>query len=168
MPALHNPCQPMHDLRKTCALLALSLVLSLAPEGWAGQKGRRVRRARVEKSAPPKKTTKTILSGTWGGEHVRIKFRGQEADVEFDCAHGTITDPPNTDSASHFDLRGRYVREGPGPVRLNKPPVSQPARYSGSIKGNQISLSVTLTNTSQEIGTFTLTRGSQGLIRKCR
>lgn len=149
-------------------LLALPLVLSLAPDGWASQKVRCVRRARVVKSVAPKKIMKTVRAETWGGEHVRIEFKDGDGRVEFDCAHGTITDPLKTDSEGRFALNGTYVREGPGPIRLNVPRVSQPARYSGTIKGDEMSLSVTLNNTSQEIGTFTLTRGSEGLIRKCR
>lgn len=120
------------------------------------------------KSATPKKTIKTTEEETWGGEHVRIQFAEGEARVEFDCAHGTITDPLKTDSEGHFALNGSYVREGPGPIRLNVPRVSQAASYSGSIKGEEMLLKVTLTNSSQEVGTFTLTRGSQGRIWKCR
>jgi hypothetical protein len=120
------------------------------------------------KSVTPKKIMKTVQPEIWGGEHVRIDFNDGEARVEFDCAHGIITDPIKTDSEGRFALNGTYVREGPGPIRLNVPRVSQPARYSGMIKGDEMSLSVTLNNASQEIGTFTLTRGSEGRIRKCR
>jgi len=163
-----QPFSSMRHLKKTCLLLAVPLVLSLAPDGWSSQKVRRVRRARVVKSVVPKKIMKTVQTETWGGEHVRIEFNDGEARVEFDCAHGTITDPLKTDSEGRFALNGTYVREGPGPIRLNVPRVSQPARYSGTIKGEEMSLSITLNNASQEIGTFTLTRGSAGLIRKCR
>ena len=105
---------------------------------------------------------------TWGGEHIRIRFVEGKARVEFDCAHGTITDPLETNAEGRFDLNGTYVREGPGPTRLNAPRRSQPARYSGKVKGDEMSLSVILNTDSQEIGTFTLKRGSQGLVRKCR
>jgi hypothetical protein len=155
-------------LRETCLLLTLPLVLSLGPDGWAFQSVKSVRKTRVAKDGAPKKTMKTVQSETWGGEHVRIQFNDDKARVDFDCAHGTITDPLKTDSEGRFALNGTYVREGRGPIRLNMPRVSQPARYSGTIKGEEMSLSVTLNNNSQEIGTFTLRRGSEGLIRKCR
>ena len=116
----------------------------------------------------PKKTIKTLPAEIWGGEHVRIEFNDSEARVDFDCAHGTITDPLKIDSEGRFALNGTYVREGPGPIRLNAPRVSQPAHYSGTIKGEEMSLSVTLNNNSQDLGTFTLRRGSEGLLRKCR
>lgn len=155
-------------LKKTFLLVTFSLMLSLAPDGWSSQKVRSVRKARVVKKVAPKKTIKSVPPETWGGEHVRIEFNDGEARVEFDCAHGTITGPLKTDSEGRFALDGTYVREGPGPIRLNAPRVSQPALYSGTIEGERMSLTVTLTNTSQEIGRFTLTRGSEGLIRKCR
>ncbi len=158
----------MLQLRATGLLLALPLVLSLGPDGWAFQSVKSVRRTRVAKDVAPKKIRKTVPEEIWGGEHVRIEFNDGEARVEFDCAHGSITDPLKTDSEGRFSLNGTYVREGPGPIRRNVPRVSQPARYSGTIKGEEMSLTLTLTNTSQEIGTFTLTRGSEGLIRKCR
>ena len=158
----------MLHLKKTCLLLAIPLLLCLAQDAWASQRVSRVRKARVVKSVAPKKIMKIVRAETWGGEHVRIEFNDGEAKVEFDCAHGTITDPLKPDSEGRFALNGSYVREGPGPIRLKFPRVSQPARYSGTIKGDEMSLSVTLNNTSQEIGTFTLTRGSEGLIRKCR
>lgn len=149
-------------------LLTLPLLLSLAPDGWSSQRERSVRKARVVKSVAPKKIVKRALSEIWGGEHVRIAFKDGEARVDFDCAHGTISDPLKTDSEGRFFLNGTYVREGPGPIRRNVQRLSQPARYSGTIKGEEMSLTLTLTDTSQEIGTFTLTRGSEGLIRKCR
>lgn len=158
----------MRYLKKTFLLLALALVLSLGPDVWATQKVKPIRRARVAKSVAPKKIVKRALSEIWGGEHVRIEFNDGEARVDFDCAHGTISDPLKTNSEGRFSLNGTYVREGPGTIRRNVPRVSQPARYSGTIKGEEMSLTLTLTNTSQEIGTFTLTRGSEGLIRKCR
>lgn len=111
---------------------------------------------------------KTNQPETWGGEHILIRFVEGKARVEFDCAHGTITDPLETNAEGRFDLNGTYVREGPGPTRLNAPRVSLPARYSGAIKGDEVSLSVILKNDSQEIGTFILKRGSEGLVRKCR
>jgi hypothetical protein len=163
-----QPFSTIRHLRKTLVFLALPLVLSLTTSVKASQTVRRVRSVTVVKTTPAKKIVKVTSAEHWGGEHVRIEFNDGEARVDFDCAHGTITDPLKSDSEGRFALNGTYVREGPGPTRLNVPRVSQPARYSGTIKNDEMSLNVTLNNSSQEIGTFTLTRGSEGLIRKCR
>lgn len=157
----------MRHSKQVLVFLALPLVLSLAPDVWASERVEPIRKAPLVKRVAPKEI-KTGPAENWGGEHVRIEFTEGEGRVDFDCAHGIITDPFKTDSEGRFNLNGTYVSERPGHVRLNVPRVSQPARYSGTIKGDEMLLSVTLKRDSQEIGTFTLTRGSQGLIRKCR
>lgn len=105
---------------------------------------------------------------TWGGDHVRVVVREGGADVEYDCAHGTMDAPLDLDDAGRFDVAGRHVREGPGPIRVGKTPPGRPARYTGRVSGRTMTLTVTLTDTSQEVGSFTLTRGREGRVRKCR
>lgn len=148
--------------------LGLPLLILLAPVVSASLGAQRISRTSAVRSVSLKEIIKTGVAENWGGEHVRIKFNDDEGTVEFDCAHGTITDPLKTDSEGRFNLNGTYVTERPGHVRLNVQRVSQPAHYSGTIKGDEMLLSVTLNKDSQEIGTFTLRRGSEGLIRKCR
>lgn len=105
---------------------------------------------------------------TWGGEHIRVELRNGGADIEYDCAHGTMSALPVPDAEGRFVVAGTHVREGPGPIRVGIKPVTRPARFTGKISGDTMTLSVVLTDTSQEIGTFTLTRGSDGRIQKCR
>ncbi|MCA1634525.1 MAG: hypothetical protein LC802_12730 [Acidobacteria bacterium] len=109
-----------------------------------------------------------VASGVWGGQHIRMNVRADGASVEYDCAHGTIDETLELDNEGRFDAKGTHVREGPGPIRVGKLPRSRPARYTGRVGGDEMSLTLTLTDTSQEIGTYTLTRGSEGFIRKCR
>jgi hypothetical protein len=71
------------------------------------------------------------------------------------------------DSEGRFDARGTFTREG-GSIRVGIPRVRRAARYEGQVSGQRLSLTVTLTDTSQTVGTFTLTRGSEGQLRKCR
>ncbi len=109
-----------------------------------------------------------VASGVWGGEHVRMNVRADGASIEYDCAHGTIDETLELDAEGRFDAKGTHVREGPGPIRVGKLPPSRPARYTGRVSGDEMSLTLTLTDTSQVVGTYTLTRGSEGFIRKCR
>jgi hypothetical protein len=46
-------------------------------------------------------------------------------------------------------------------------PERQPARYSGTVNGNTMTLQVRLTATARDLGTFNLTRGSSGRVFKC-
>jgi len=109
-----------------------------------------------------------IASGTWGGPHIQIEVEGNSATIEYDCAHGTIDGPLTIDSRGKFDLRGTHVRERGGPVRRDEKADSYAARYTGSIKGELMTLNVTLTSTRETLGTCTLIRGRQGEIFKCR
>jgi hypothetical protein len=117
----------------------------------------------------PKRVSERVVSpGVWGGAHIRIDVEEKGATVHYDCAHGSIDEQLALDSEGRFDARGTFVHEGGGSIRINIKRVPQPARYEGQVSGQQLSLTVTLTETSQTVGTYTLTRGSEGRLRKCR
>lgn len=116
----------------------------------------------------PKQAVERVLTiGGWGGAHIRLEVNERGATVEYDCAHGSIDDQLKLDSEGRFDARGTFVRAG-GSIRVGIKRVVHPARYVGRVSGQQLSLTVTLTDTSQTIGDFKLTRGSEGQLRKCR
>ena len=119
-------------------------------------------------SDPSKHTPTQLAAGIWGGPHVRLDVREGGAEIEYDCAHGTLAAPLVPDAAGRFEVGGTHVREGPGPIRLNVPRVARPARYAGTVTGDRMTLTVTLTDRGEDFGSFTLTRGSEGRLRKCR
>ena len=104
---------------------------------------------------------------TWGGEHVRLVLKSGGADLEFDCAHGEITVPLKPDAQGHFDLQGTFQREG-GPIRVDGPTKGRPVRYVGQMKNDSMTFQIHLTDPDQTTETFTLSRGSEGRLRKCR
>lgn len=89
------------------------------------------------------------------------------ARIEYDCAHGTINQPMTLDSSRSFDLRGSHVRERGGPVREGGEAEGLPARYTGSVQDETMKITVTLTDTKETVGTYTLTHGKTPRIRKC-
>ena len=107
-------------------------------------------------------------TGTWGGEHIGLEVTEEGARVEYDCAHGTIDGKIVADARGDFELRGTHVREHGGPVRKGEAEDSHPAVYKGHVEGDTMTLNVTESDTGQSVGTFTLTRGRQPLIMKCR
>lgn len=109
-----------------------------------------------------------VGAGTWGGDHIRLDVREDGASVEYDCAHGVIAGPLELNKDQRFDVRGTFVRDGAGPIRIGREPAPQPSRYEGKVDGGKLTLTVTLTDTSQPVGTFTLTRGHDGRLWKCR
>ncbi len=122
----------------------------------------------AEPERPSQGSQGRVASGVWGGDHVRMTVGADGASIEYDCARGTIDGVLELDGEGRFDWKGTHVREGPGPIRVGKPPPSRPARYTGNVSGEEMSLTLALTDTSQQIGTYKLTRGSEGFIRKCR
>lgn len=110
----------------------------------------------------------SIQVGIWGGDHIRLQVTDKGAEIEYDCAHGTIEQTVAVDRAGRFDLKGKHTAEGHGPIRRDREPVARPAHYTGKISGDTMTLTVTLTDKSETVGTFTLMRGSEGQVMKCR
>ena len=108
-----------------------------------------------------------LPSGAWGGLHVGMEISEKGAELNFDCAHGTITEKLAPDNVGRFVARGIYVREHPGAMRQDESPAGTNASYQGTIKGETMKLTVILPDNSETVGTFTLTRGNAGKVRKC-
>jgi hypothetical protein len=106
------------------------------------------------------------MNGTWGGDHALLEITTTSAPIEFDCAHGELP-VPLTLTRGTFDVMGYYVQDHGGPIRTDETVDRLPARYSGTVNGNTMTLLVRLTATGRDIGTFNLTRGSSGRVFKC-
>jgi len=108
-----------------------------------------------------------VLNGMWGGDHIALTVADTGTHLEFDCAHGDIPITLMVDARNEFDISGTFVREHGGPIRVGEMPDSHPAAYVGSVTQTTMMLTVRLTDTSEVIGTFTLSRGSPGRVMKC-
>ena len=109
---------------------------------------------------------KRIPAGLWGGQHINILVGEKSARIEYDCASGVINGPLVVDSDGNFNLRGTHLRERGGPIRADDDRKGQPATYSGSIKGNTMTLTLKLGEEDTE--TFTLEKGKEGELFKCK
>jgi hypothetical protein len=107
------------------------------------------------------------LAGKWGGLHLAMSVTTKGATLEFDCAHGQL-DKLLPRNVRRFALRGTYVQEHGGPLRKGEVSNSQAALYTGAVKGNQMTISVRLLDTGQQIGTFVVTRGEPARLVKCK
>ena len=107
-----------------------------------------------------------IPTGVWGGEHINIEVGTKSASIEYDCAHGVIEGPLVVDASGRFNLRGTHTPERGGPIRMNEQPPSQPATYVGSVTGSKMTLTLKLKDSEEE--TFTLEKGKQGELFKCK
>ncbi|PWT94908.1 MAG: hypothetical protein C5B55_01970 [Blastocatellia bacterium] len=104
---------------------------------------------------------------TWGGDGIHMTFASQHGTVEFDCAHGEISGSFKTDADDRFDLPGTFTPERGGPIRLDRMPESRPVRYVGRVQNGTMILTITFTDNNESVGSYSLTRGKQGRIRKC-
>jgi len=108
----------------------------------------------------------SVAPGIWGGEHIILEVSGKGAEAEFDCAHGQVTQRITLDRHGDFDVAGTFTAEHGGPVLRDENSRSTPARYSGHVDGDTMSLAVTVGK--EKVGIFTLTQGSHPMLRKCR
>jgi hypothetical protein len=104
--------------------------------------------------------------GVWGGPHVRLVITSNGGEIEFDCGHGQLNEPLKRDAQGRFDVAGTFVREA-GPVRQEETS-GKPARYSGRIEGDIMTLTLTLSDSNEKPDEFSLTRGSDGRLWKCK
>lgn len=107
-----------------------------------------------------------IPTGVWGGQHINLEVGEKSAQIEYDCATGVIDGPLVLDANGHFNLRGRHMMQRGGPIRADDEAKSQPAGYTGSIKGNTMTLTLKLGDSDVE--TFTLEKGKPGDLFKCK
>jgi hypothetical protein len=110
--------------------------------------------------------TGPVKPGNWGGEHIGLVVAQSAATVEYDCAHGSI-DEPLVAAEGRFSALGTHTREHGGPVREGEPADTHPARYEGRIDADKMTLDVTLTDSGEKLGTFTLLRGQSPRVFKC-
>jgi hypothetical protein len=110
-----------------------------------------------------------IASGLWGGDHLRMMVSDMGARLEYDCAVGTIDQPIVLDASGRFAAKGSYAPERGGPSRDGSAAVAR-ARYTGRVGGDTmtLTLTVTLESSKERVGMFTLKRGDDVLLTKCR
>ena len=107
------------------------------------------------------------LMGLWGGDHISLQIDGSGATLDYDCAHGTITQKIVPDQSGKFEVKGFHMREHPGPTRQGEAADGEPATYKGLLNDKTMTLTVILNKSDETVGPFTLTYGKMGRIRKC-
>lgn len=108
-----------------------------------------------------------VVRGEWGGVHLGLVASDSGAALEYDCASGRITGPLRPDERGRFLAVGSHVPGHGGPIRVDEVPETRPARYDGTVRGDKMTITVTLTDTHEILGTFTLIRGASPHVLKC-
>ena len=103
------------------------------------------------------------IAGTWGGEGAGLIADDTSAHVHIGCTYGNVHQAIVADSSGHFDL--------PGEQDITAHPVDRgilhPARFSGSVLGRTMTLTVTLTDTAVTLGPVQLRLGETPKLGPC-
>jgi hypothetical protein len=108
--------------------------------------------------------SRRVTQGKWSGNHVNLIVSTTGFELEFDCATGSAKGPATLDRSGKFKLFGNYVIQSGSP---SAPRESRPAAYSGSVKGESMTLEVSFTDTNQSVGTYQLGVGPHQRLNKC-
>src|SRR5258706_1322261 len=109
-----------------------------------------------------------LATGVWGGDHIRAEVTEGGAQIEFDCAHGAIEQAIVLNGKGGFDVPGKYAPQHGGPVRDDEESKAMSVHYVGTMRGSELSLTITNADTKESIGEYTLTQGNEGRVMKCR
>lgn len=112
--------------------------------------------------------TRTLSSGTWGGEHAEIRVNADgDAVVEYDCAVGSANGPLKTASDGSFEWQGSFAPERGNPIAPAEVG-PQRATYRGTVSGGTMTLAAEVPSLGHTEGPFTLSEGARGFLRKCQ
>lgn len=113
----------------------------------------------------PLPATPIPLTGRWSGPHVSLTLGSSGGTLDYDCAHGTVG-PLLAGPGGKFVAEGTHTPEHGGPVRADEVPPVLMTRYSGSVRGDRMTLLGRVDN-GIELGPFDLRRGAGPMLTRC-
>lgn len=105
------------------------------------------------------------LTSIWGGSSANLSLGPDGGTIEFGCGLGTIAPSWTLISDGQFSATGQYFFEG-GPVPIRGYP-PHPAAYTGTLRRQWFTLTVTVSDLAQTLGPFVLERGRTVPLFKC-
>jgi hypothetical protein len=108
-------------------------------------------------------TVPTEIVGTWGGDNAGLIASDTSAHVHIGCTLGDTKEIIRPDASGHFDVPGTYNVDA-FPVNRG---IDHPARFTGSVAGITMTLTVTLTDTARTLGPVTLIYGKEPKMGPC-
>ena len=116
---------------------------------------------------PPPPGASQAVTGEWGGSHIGMVLTRDGGRIEYDCAIGSIDGSVLTDAAGRFAATGRHTPAQGGPHRIGHVPPSWPARYTGNVGGDTMTLRVEVPDLAITIGPTRLRRGAPAILTRC-
>jgi hypothetical protein len=107
------------------------------------------------------------ITGNWGGDHAGLVATPDSGTLEYDCAAGRITEPVRPYRDGTFVVSGTHSPGHGGPIRIDEVVPKRPARYTGHVAGDHLTLTVVMTDSNVTVGTFDLYAGRNPRVLKC-
>jgi hypothetical protein len=107
------------------------------------------------------------LLGSWGGQHVGLVLTLDGGTVDYDCADGRIDGPVMAASGGRFQASGWHRPGHGGPAREGEVLPRWPARYSGTVSGEWMTLRVDVPDRGIVIGPYRLRRRAEPILMRC-
>jgi len=136
-------------------LVPLALALSAFAAAACGAGG-------ASSTVPP-----ALVTGEWGGDHAGLIATSGGGTMEYDCATGFITEPIRPSPDGGISVTGTHTPGHGGPVRIDEVLPQRPARYTGRVDGEHLTLTVVMTDSNVTVGTFELYHGRSARVFKC-
>jgi hypothetical protein len=105
----------------------------------------------------------TQVAGTWGGDNAGLIVSNTDIHVHIGCTLGDALGPINPDANGRFEATGTYNVDA-YPVDRG---ITHPARFTGQIIDQTMTLTVTLTDTGRVLGPVTLIYGKEPKMGPC-
>lgn len=107
------------------------------------------------------------LLGSWGGQHVGLELTAAGGKLDYDCADGGIDGPVVPAPNGQFEAYGWHRPGHGGPAREGEVLPRWPARYSGTVSGERMTLRVDVPDRGFVIGPYRLRRGAEPILMRC-
>jgi len=105
----------------------------------------------------------TEVVGTWGGDNAGLIVSNTDVHVHIGCTLGDAVGPIHSDAGGRFEATGSYNVDA-YPVDRG---ITHPARFTGQIVDQTMTLKVTLTDTARVLGPVTLIYGKEPKMGPC-
>jgi hypothetical protein len=105
----------------------------------------------------------TEVAGTWGGDNAGLIVTNADVHVHIGCTLGNALGPIRTDANGRFEATGTYNVDA-YPVDRG---IVHPARFIGQIRGETMTLTVSLTDIARVLGPVTLVYGKEPKMGPC-
>jgi hypothetical protein len=103
------------------------------------------------------------VQGTWGGDNAGLIAGDSSAHVHIGCTFGDTRESLHIDANGRFDQAGVYDVDA-YPVSRG---ITHPARFTGTVIGRSMVLTVTLSDTARQLGPVVLTYGVDPKMGPC-